>query len=307
MRLYCGVNEQQWNRHPVRPGRYACVSPVYGATERTKRENAVTVPTGTIVLQDSGAFSDGPGQRLDFQAALARQIEHGRKYGYTIEGRASYDLLIDEKWRDGQRSKARWSAQEAHAAVEETIAAADYLRCHYDGQRVLSAQGVTPGQYLDCVRAIVPMLADGDILGLGGWCISGRIPTQMMITFTPTMTAVIPYAAQAGVKRAHIWGVIDSEFVGPLLWLCDRHNIQLSADSAGPQLRPARNGEWGYKGWKKAGYERPPVATRGLHRAIHVQLTRCWLAHGLRKSPYYHEPKQFRAKYAGGSVQLSMF
>ena len=67
VKFYCGVSEYIWNKHPVMPGKYACISPVYGKSERTKRENKVLVPDDTIVLQDSGAFSDGIDQRVSFE------------------------------------------------------------------------------------------------------------------------------------------------------------------------------------------------------------------------------------------------
>ncbi len=81
--LYCGLSERQWNHHPVAPGPLACVAPVYGKSLRTKASNSVTVPPGTQVLQDSGAFSDGIDQRLSVEAALERQIAHAQLYGYT--------------------------------------------------------------------------------------------------------------------------------------------------------------------------------------------------------------------------------
>lgn len=299
VRLYCGVNETEWNRHPVAPGSHACVAPVYGASVRTKRENRVKLPKGTAVLQDSGAFSDGPGQRLSLTDALNRQIAHGQKYGYAdqVTHVASYDLLIDEMWEDDCRHKGRWTEESAWQAVEETVAAARYLSKQRLPGRVLSAQGVTPKQYVACAQEVIPLLDDGDVFGLGGWCISGKIPTQMMPVFSETVTAVVPMLSGAGVKRAHIWGVIDSEFLGPLLWLCDHHGIELSTDSAGPQMRPARAGTWGYKGWINPNYQRAPVESRGLHRAIHVALTRCYLNHGLRQSQYYAAPKNVRQKH----------
>src|SRR5579885_2655911 len=42
--FYCGLNECDWNHHPVAPGPYACIAPVYGKTARTKKMNRVVVP-----------------------------------------------------------------------------------------------------------------------------------------------------------------------------------------------------------------------------------------------------------------------
>ena len=58
IRFYCGVSERHWNYHPVEPGPYACVSPVYGRTLQGKRRTSILWPKYTRVIQDSGAFSD---------------------------------------------------------------------------------------------------------------------------------------------------------------------------------------------------------------------------------------------------------
>ncbi len=79
--FYCGVNERQWNHHPVAPGPFACVSPVYGKTAQTKVPNRVAVPSDAQIIQDSGAFCDSFDQRLSFEAALERQLQHAEVYG----------------------------------------------------------------------------------------------------------------------------------------------------------------------------------------------------------------------------------
>lgn len=289
--LYVGINDTTWNYHSVRPGMLACISPVYGASTKTKRENRVSIPVYTSVIEDSGAFCDGPGQRLPFPVALDRQLEHSQKYGYDgqVTHRASYDLLIDEMWTNGNRFKRRWSESDAWDAVRETVDAAAYMAKAYDGPRILSAQGVTPNQYLECSLRVLEYLNPAtDIFGLGGWCISGKMPAIMREPFDETMALAIPLLARAGIKRVHIWGVMDADFLGPLLWLCDQHNLKLSTDSSGPQVRPAR-GVWGYKGWSNPSYKRPDESVRGLHRALHVIETRQWLR-GFRQTEFYKPP-----------------
>ncbi|HVB20398.1 MAG TPA: hypothetical protein VNG51_00445 [Ktedonobacteraceae bacterium] len=291
--LYCGINEQHWNHHPVAPGPFACVAPVYGKTISTKVINRVTVPDGVQVMQDSGAFSDGPGQRLSCEAALERQRLHAETYGYAsqITHRASYDVLIDEKWHEGRRYKARWTEQDADEAVDATVQAATYLAYHRDNVGlVLSAQGVSARQYLRCVERIVPLLGPQDMVGLGGWCITGKRPAQVMPVFRETLQAVIPFLGKEGVKRVHIWGVCYARALGELLWLCDEYGITLSTDSSGPSVRPSM-GVWGYAEWRDTTYRQPPVAIRGLERARHVQATRSWLAH-FRDTIHYHPPPQ---------------
>jgi hypothetical protein len=289
--FYCGINETAWNYQRAQPGQYACVAPVYGSSEKTHRENRVRVPTWTRVRQDSGAFSDGHQTRLSFSEALDRQIDHGQKFGYhdQIVDRASYDLLIDEVWTRGNRHKRRWSENDAWLAVRETVDAAFYLSMHYDGPRVLSAQGVTDRQYLDCSMRILEWFdPETDTFGLGGWCICGKMPSIMREPFDDTMSLVIPALAKGGVKRVHIWGVMDPLFLGPLLYLCDEFKLQLSTDSSGPSVRPA-NGEWGYKGWRDSEFNQPSVIVRGVFRALHVCETRRWLK-GLRHTEFYKPP-----------------
>lgn len=289
IRFYCGTNEQYWNKHPTAPGPYACISPVYGRSARTKARTRVTVPHDTQIIQDSGAFSDGPGQRLSFAEALDRQQAHAERYGYAqqIEARASYDLLIDEKWHGGTRRKARWSASEADTAVSDTVRAAAYLDQHRAPglPLILSAQGVNAQQYLHCTQRIITHMQQGDILGLGGWCITGLMPAQIMPAFHETMQLLIPFIAREQIGRVHLWGVCYAKALGELLALCDEYGVQLSTDSAGPNIRP-NFGRWGYAEWHNPRYQRKSVNVRGLERAEHVALTRAWLAN-FRTTPNY--------------------
>jgi hypothetical protein len=248
----------------------------------------VTVPSDAEIIQDSGAFCDSFEQRLCVEAALERQIQHAERYGYAkqISHRASYDLLIDEKWEGGIRHKARWSEQDAETAVALTVQAAAYLTRHrYGMNAVLSTQGVSAQQYLRCAERIVPLMEEGDIFGLGGFCITGKPPAQMMPVFREVMTLVIPFLGREGVKRVHIWGVCYAKALGELLWMCDQYGIAVSTDSSGPSVKPAM-GEWGYAEWRNPFYERVPPDIRGLERARHVQATRQWLQ-AFRSTAHY--------------------
>lgn len=293
IRFYCGVNETTWNHHPVEPGPYTCIAPVYGRSLRTKMVNRVQVPTTTLVMQDSGAFSDSPGQRLSIEAALDRQVKHAETYGYAaqVTHRASYDLLIDEKWQDGHRQKERWSELDAQDAVAETVRAAAYLSTHRQGVgAVLSVQGVSAKQYLACARQVVPLLEPGDILGLGGWCILGKI-RSLLTVFSETMTVLMPFLGREGVKQVHLWGVCWSPALEVVTWLAAQHGVHVSVDSAHPSLHPVQ-GQWGYAEWREKSYLRPQVHDtcrhheftrcahcRGLERIRHVQATSAWLQH----------------------------
>lgn len=318
IRLYCGIGETFYNHHPVSPGPYACVSPVTGRDDNetvteASRRNGVYVPAGVAVIQDSGAFSDGPSHRLSYADALQRQIEHARYYRYShqVSHRASYDLLIDETWKDHFRHKERWSEEAGHFAVKATVEAAAFLDQHRASGIgcIMSAQGVTHAQYLDCAEQVLAFVDPAqDIFGLGGWCILGKQPSLLTV-FRETIGQVIPLLASHHIQRCHIWGVCYAEALGELLYLCDQHGVKLSTDSIGPSTRPTK-GEWGYASWRDGSYKKPSVLdsckavnasgykspscapdTRctGQERTRHVQLTRDWLAHFREREPHlYH-------------------
>lgn len=238
-----------------------------------------------VGLLDSGAFSDAPHERLGPPAALQRQLSWeanaSRLWGapWRSEALVSYDLLIDEKWTGRVRKKERWSAREAEAAVGVTVAAAAYLASqrHRLAPRklVLACQGVDARQYEECALAVLAHATPADWLGLGGWCILGR-QTSWMPTFWAAMRRVIPLAASAGLKRAHIFGVLYRPALGGLLWLCDRHGVTLSTDSSGPVLRVT------WKDKKKAG-----ALADTWEGNVAATLT---LLAGLRRSEHYREP-----------------
>lgn len=319
--FYCGVSEMNWNHHPVTPGPYACVSPKHDRTWATRETTRVYIPPGTQIIQDSGAFSDGPEHRLTFETALERQITHAKKFGYTnqITHRASYDLLIDEKWQaDGYRRKERWSESEAEAAVSETIAAAKFMAERRGSVgAILSAQGVTPQQYARCTENIIPLIEpERDIFGLGGWCIIGLKPKRMLPVFLETISHVIPMIGQAGIRRVHIWGCCYAAALGPLQWLCDQHNIAVSTDSAGPVVHPSF-GQWGYDDWRDIHYRRPAILSSckeqkysecrgclGLDKIKHVALTHKWLER-LRESRHYHAPEIQQSLWDNSPLTIS--
>lgn len=325
--FYCGLNEKSWNHHVMQTGKYVCIAPVVGKREETKRTNSVFVDPRKIgyVLQDSGAFCDKlelangqivKSERLTFEAALNRQITHAYQYEYfrQISHIASYDLLIDETWKDGERSKIRWSREAATYAVNQTVLAAQYLSKQRKRLRgvfghtvglALSAQGVEVEQYVDCAKSIVACMEPGDVFGLGGWCITGMQPDIIMPAFKEIIPEVIAYLASQKVNRVHIWGVIYPEALGILWYLCNQHGIDVSTDSSGPCRHPV-TGNWGYASWRKKDYkvapilasckavnprgEKAPTCTpdtvcRGLERNRHVQLTRDYLANFSTREP----------------------
>jgi hypothetical protein len=337
IRFYCGLNETTWNHHPMQTGPDICIAPVTTSTEKDKatgqkykvlRNTHVFVDPTIVkhVLLDSGAFSDGielqdgkvvGNKRLSFDQALQRQMHHAYRYKYLeqVEAIVSYDLLIDETWQDGERSKIRWSTESAEYAVQETIAAARYLssqRRRIDAffghhvRLVLSAQGVDAEQYARCAEAIVQFMKPDDIFGLGGWCITGLMRHIMLPAAAAILPGVFEVLGRAKVKRLHVFGVIIPKLLGFLLHLCQKYGIELSTDSSGPCSEPAKNGNWGYGSWTKPDYKVAPILEsckvldeygnkapscspdticRGLERCRHVALTSEYLAHFSEHEP----------------------
>jgi hypothetical protein len=340
--FYCGLNERYWNHHTVESGEYVCIAPftsaekedkITGKKKRVLRKTHVLIDGAKMrhVMIDSCAFSERievqggvivKNERLSFNDALQRQIAHAYefRYAHLVESLVSYDLLIDETWLDGERSKARWSVESAEYAVSETIKAAQYLASqrrridHAFGHHVrliLSAQGVEAEQYARCAAEIVKVMQPDDIFGLGGWCITGLIRHAMLPAAASILPGVFEVLGRAGVKRVHVFGVILPALLGFLLFLCDLYDIQLSTDSAGPCVEPARNGNWGYGSWTNPAYKVAPVlescthkdeqgnkaptcspetVCRGLERCRHVALTRDYLAHFRGREPHLVGP-----------------
>lgn len=311
-RFYCGLSHKYWSYHLCNPGSYGCVSPVVSSGQHIMRSNNVYVPEGTTVLQDSGAYGESSNLffRLSFEEALKRQERHAAKYDYAdkIAYRASYDFLIDHRFAatagSSRRQIQRLPENYGDVAVEKSVEAAHFLDAHRNGYHLaLNVQGVTPQQYLSCVQQVVPLLRDGDTLGLGGWCILGRLP-QMMSDFLETLSAIMPFLAHEHIPRVHLYGCLYTPALAAMLAICDYYQIALSIDSAFPSFGP-RIGKWGYGSWHTERYRRPDVlpscqhesclpGTRcaGLECIRHIQLTRDWL------SNFRQREKVFYNKYA---------
>ncbi len=293
IRFYCGAGNETTYTQPVDVGGYACISPVYG--KKGKWQSRVSVSADCRVFQDSGAFSDNIAHRLTFPEAMERQNAHALKWGYAdcIEAQASYDLLIDETWTGQLRHKRRWSVADAESAVDITVAAAKWISDHRHltstPRLILSAQGVDAPQYLRCAERVMPYMREGDVFGLGGWCIIGMMSAVMMPTFNDTLLSVIPFLAREGVKRVHIWGVLYAPALGRLLAMCDKYGLEVSTDSAGPIVRITL-GQWGYDDWKK---DIPKLLTQKEITSTmteHVKAVRSWLANFRQKRKHYRLP-----------------
>lgn len=323
IRFYCGLSHKYWSSHLCDPGPYACISPIvsYGS-KRGFCTNGVYVGPDVRVLQDSGAYAEVNWfTRMTFVQALERQERHAEKYGYTdkIVARASYDLLIDHRFAQisgrSHRRIMRCTEAEGRVAVDVTVAAAQFLSAHRNGYNLaLNVQGVTPDQYLQCVKLVVPLLQIGDVLGFGGWCVLGRLPS-MMVDFLQVLAKVLPFLAHEGVSHIHLYGCIYTPAISACLAICDHYGITMSLDSAYPTFAPSM-GKWGYGSWRMKDYVRPKMLSScsdesctvdmyccGLQRIEHVRLTREWLSFFRdREVILYNKYKEHIDQYCDGLI-----
>lgn len=219
-----------------------CVSPHYPG---------VKVEPGTETLMDSGAFQDvADNQRLSFPAALDRQFKAEKQLGAPVRRIVTYDRLIDEKFVNGRQVKDRWGVAEAETAVDETIAAAQYLagmREVLDGRQIVfGCQGVTVEQYARCAAAVLEVARPGECFGFGGFCIVGQRPrskTADGITFLDqfgqVVTRVMPMIAARGMREAHLFGVTYRPALVLAVEAAKPYGIRLSCDSSAIEVRSA--------------------------------------------------------------------
>lgn len=278
IRFYCGVGDASWNGFSVIPGRYVCVSPVYG--EKQRRDTSISLPADCDVIQDSGAYCDQHHGRLTPEDALRRQIKHAEQFSYTdqVTHRATYDRLVRKFVSD----------EDARVGVQQTVEAARWLHHHRDDTRlIITAQGKTTAQYVQCVRDLLTYFEEGDVLGLGGWAYTGKDRSFTLLTlFREMARQVIPLAAEHEVKAVHVWGVLMPAALGALLWEADQYGIAVSTDSTGPVVKITMS-DWGYGEWRDNRYQRPDDPEAFYHdRVHHVALTRQWLAN-FRSTPNY--------------------
>src|SRR5439155_12832075 len=105
-------------------------------------------------------------------SALNRQLSYEESVGFLARFLVSYDWMVDESFPEGGKgkNKRRVGYRTSERRVEETVNAAKFLadQRHDLGSRrlVLSAQGITVPQYLNCVKQILSFADSGDVLGL---------------------------------------------------------------------------------------------------------------------------------------------
>ena len=206
-----------------------CVNPYY----------PVTVHDGAQFMIDSGAFQDvGENTRLSFPHALNRQLAFEKKLtpdhrpAYAI---VSYDRLVDEQFNGIAQIKERVPLELSAPYIEETIKASEYLarkrRDLWPRKLILSCQGTTTDQYLDCLNSILQVAQPGDIIGLGGFCIISK-SKEYERQFYDVINKAFPIIASHGLKQVHIFGVGIIRVLVQSEMLAQRYNLTCSYDTS---------------------------------------------------------------------------
>jgi hypothetical protein len=237
MKFYVSKTNNTLNRSVFLPeliNHNICLNPA--------RRRRVKVMEGTNVLLDSGAFQDVKSdQRLSFEAALDRQLQFERDQGFISEMIVSYDHLVDEK-NDEQlgRIKQRAPYDDACQFVEETIDAAKFLVDHRNDLRprklILSNQGVTVPQYVECVKEILSFSEEQDVIGFGGFCITGRKPS-LKKDYYAVLEETLPLIRAKGIRRLHLFGIGSFDVLVRTHFLCKSYGIEPSYDTSSYEFR----------------------------------------------------------------------
>lgn len=232
MQYYVSKNHNRLNGRQFSPEMMhnrICLNPKYAASVSPAAKD-------TMVLLDSGAFQDRNSEaRLSFSGALTRQLEFEDKQGFRSELIVSYDRLVDEEEGASGRNKHRVSSQVANAYVEETINAAKFLADQRDDlaprQLVLSCQGISLDQYVECVKEVLSFATADDAIGLGGFCIIGQ-KKRLCSQYYAILEQVLPLIKEHGINRLHLFGV---GYFPPLVRthaMCRQYGIQPSYDTS---------------------------------------------------------------------------
>lgn len=237
MQYFVSKNHDRLNRKTFEPEKFSsriCLNPSYPVTLGGRTSNLT-------VMLDSGAFQDIQSEdRLSYSAALDRQLEFERDQDIFANYLVSYDRIVDESPTvQGERKKRRVGSQTADRYVRETIDAAKYLsdqREDLEPRRlILSNQGVSPDQYIGCVKETLKFAEPGDVIGFGGFCIIGQVPRYTQDYFE-VLKRSLPLLKKKKIKRIHVFGVGVFKVLIKTHVLCSRAGITPSYDTSSLEL-----------------------------------------------------------------------
>lgn len=280
MKFYASKTHDILNGVPFNPEDVIdtiCLNPKYPTRVKWSRN--------TDWIMDSGAFQDvSSDKRLTFGEALNRQLDYIKTFPPNVitNGRiVSYDRLVDEQFNAtfGQ-FKQRVSETVGEEYVEETIRAAEYLdskRGKLDQGLILSCQGATVPQYVDCADKIIDIAHGSDTIGIGGFCILSKSQTYERDYYS-VIRAVFPKMAVHGIKKAHIFGMGVFRVLLQTDLFARRYGIDVSYDTSSAEVNATMGRVFDPmnmqlvnvfgKEHKKLGYEPAEVALLNIG-AIH--------------------------------------
>jgi hypothetical protein len=237
MQYFVSKNHDRLNKRTFAPERVAnriCLNPSYPVTLGGRSSSL-------SIMLDSGAFQDIRTQdRLTFEGALQRQLDFERDQDFFANYLVSYDRIVDESPTvQGQRKKRRVVGQTADRYVQETVDAAKYLADQRDNlsprRLILSNQGVSPDQYIDCVKEVLKFAEPSDVIGFGGFCIIGQIP-KYTADYFEVLKRALPLLRRRRIRRIHIFGVGVFKVLIKTHVICSRVGITPSYDTSSLEL-----------------------------------------------------------------------
>lgn len=237
-RVKRGSDAFRWNAPPLLPGtRAICDSQAFQTwetrvigTPRTKRERMT------------------PWEAIEAQLAFEDRLRaDGCGPDFSFEAVVTYDKLVDEAVVDGEQVKRRACEVDAEGMVEETLRSA-YVYKHreddFAGAIAYAAQGATLRQYIDCVRALLPLMRPGrDWLALGGFCIIGMHPSLKPL-FVAICREVAPLLKLHGIHRVHVLGVCVCDALREACAIFAEHGIEFSTDSTSMEQNAIMGKVW---------------------------------------------------------------
>lgn len=174
----------------------------------------VSIENDCPYMIDSGAFQDVKGIRKTYADALSRQLNLESRIGRMCESLVSYDRLVDEQIAgNGEQVKKRVDEETGNQYVEETVNAARFLAEHehelYPRKLVMSCQGVTVDQYMQCAEDIIDIMWNchhKHIFGIGGFCILSK-SKQYKVDYLQIIDHLFPMLSDSGIDKVHIFGM----------------------------------------------------------------------------------------------------
>ena len=236
IKFYVSKTGNKLNRRPWVPEFVTdnlCLNPMYG---RVRLQRG-----GVNILLDSGAFQDvDKDKRLTYEEALNRQLKFEQTAGFISQRIVSYDRLVDEQLIDGKKKKCRVDEGNGWEYVKDTVGAAQYLVSQRSilepRQLVLSNQGTTVEQYIQCLREVLQIAQPRDCIGMGGFCIIGS-RKSLQPQFFEIQEKAFTLIKSAGISDIHLFGVTTIPVLEKWSELASPYGFSLSVDSSAAERR----------------------------------------------------------------------